>query len=114
MTSCDNRRFPGDVLGVIATDEEIQALLPVVEANSDHTSESLRPADFKLTTIQLSDTSPIAGRSITDIQLGKRYKALLVSIDRDGEFITPGPHTIFYPHDVLWMVGNPNTLSELK
>ena len=114
VPSGDTRIFPGDVLGVIATDEEIQALLPVVEANSDHTSESLRPADFKLTTIQLSDTSPIAGRSITDIQLGKRYKALLVSIDRDGEFITPGPHTIFYPHDVLWMVGNPNTLSELK
>ncbi len=51
---------------------------------------------------------------MSDVQLGKTYKALLVSIDRSGDFLTPGPHTIFYPHDVLWIVGDPATLSQLK
>lgn len=114
MPSADTRIFPGDVLGVIATDEEIQKLLPIVEATSDHSAQGINPADFKLTTLQLSETSPLLQQTVAEADLSKKYKALLVSIDRDGEFITPDAYTVFFPHDVLWIVGNPKTLAELK
>lgn len=114
MPSADTRIFPGDVLGVIATDEEIQKLLPIVEATSDHSAQGTNFVDFKLTTLQLSETSPLLQQTVAEADLSKKYKALLVSIDRDGEFITPDAHTVFFPHDVLWIVGNPKTLAELK
>ncbi|MCM1440815.1 MAG: TrkA C-terminal domain-containing protein, partial [Roseburia sp.] len=108
----DTRIFPGDVLGVIATDEEIQRLLPVVEASKDE-NRSMSPTDFKLTSIQLSDKSSIVGRTVAQSRLTTNHKALLVSIDRDGEFITPDADTRFQPHDILWLVGNPKLLQAL-
>ena len=36
VPGADSRIFPGDILGVIGTDEEIQRLLPVVEASDDN------------------------------------------------------------------------------
>ncbi len=108
----DTRIFPGDVLGVIATDEEIQRLLPVVEASKDET-RSMSPADFKLTSVQLTNSSSIVGKTVAQSRLTTDFKALLVSIDRDGEFITPAADTRFHPHDILWLVGNPKLLQPL-
>ncbi|MDE5651420.1 MAG: TrkA C-terminal domain-containing protein, partial [Duncaniella sp.] len=48
VPGADARIFPGDVLGVIGTDDEIQALLPVVEAEAEETSTTA-PTDVKLT-----------------------------------------------------------------
>lgn len=115
VPSGDTRIFPGDVLGVIGTDEEIQKLLDVVETSGeDDGVKGISPADFKITSVQISEESPIAGKSVAESKLSTTYSTLLISIDRDGKFIAPGPSTVFMPHDVLWLVGNPATLSALR
>ncbi|MDE5806342.1 MAG: sodium:proton antiporter, partial [Paramuribaculum sp.] len=57
VPTADVRIFPGDVLAVIGTEDEIQRLLPVVEAEApDSTAEAIcKPSDLKLTSLQLSD-----------------------------------------------------------
>lgn len=100
------RIFPGDVIGVIGTDEQIQAMLPQVEANPDPDADDIRPDDFKLTSIVISESSPIAGQSVAESKLGQAYSALLLSIWRNDKRLAPEPDTVFLPGDLLWIVGD--------
>jgi len=109
----DTRIFPGDVLGVIGTDEQIQETLGVVERENETSGEQVS-GDFKLTTVQLSESSPLIGKSVAQSRLASEYSTLLVSVGRGEEFITPSPDTVFAAHDILWVVANPKTLAALR
>ncbi|MCM1348456.1 MAG: cation:proton antiporter [Firmicutes bacterium] len=110
----ETRIFPGDVLGVIGTDDEIQRLIPVIEAPVDDNDNGPSPSDYKLTSIQLSNHSPLIGKTVAESQLSTAYNALLVSVMRGEEFMNPDPTTRFQPHDILWLVANPDQLAPLK
>lgn len=109
----DVRIFPGDTLGVIGTDEQIQNLLKVVEAPENENSVTVSPHDIKLTSLQLTCGSPLLHKSVAESGLRNDYHSLLVSIARDGEFFTPDASTRFAEGDVLWIVGNPCQLANL-
>ncbi len=109
----DVRIFPGDTLGVIGTDEQIQNLLKVVEAPENENSVPVSPHDIKLTSLQLTSGSPLLHKSVAESGLRNDYHSLLVSIARDGEFFTPDASTRFAEGDVLWIVGNPRQLANL-
>ena len=110
----DTRIFPGDILGVIGTDEEIQAMLPEVESNPESESSPIQASDIKLSSIKLSESSPLVGMTVAESQLGSRYGLLLVSIDRNGNFFTPEGFTRFQEGDALWIVGNQEIFSKIK
>lgn len=114
VPSGETRVFPGDSIGVIGTDEEIQTLLPIVEAQPDDFDGPVKATDLKLTSVQLSETSPLLGKNVAESQLSTTYASLLVSIMRDEKYITLDATTTFKPHDVLWLVGNPAILTRLK
>lgn len=110
----DVRIFPGDTLGVIGTDEQIQNLLKAVEApEDDDKNPTVSPHDIKLTSLQLTERSPLLHRSVAESGLRDEYHSLLVSIARNGEFFTPDGSTRFAEGDVLWIVGNPRELAKL-
>ncbi|MDE6050220.1 MAG: cation:proton antiporter, partial [Paramuribaculum sp.] len=101
VPTADVRIFPGDVLAVIGTEDEIQRLLPVVEAEApDSTAEAIcKPSDLKLTSLQLSDSSPLVGKTVAESRLSTDYQALLVSIMRGDTYLTPDP--VSYSHMTL-------------
>lgn len=113
VPGADARIFPGDVLGVIGTDDEIQALLPIVEAEHEETSATA-PSDVKLTSISLPETSPLIGKTIVSSNFRDTYEALLVAVQRDEEYLQPDASVVFAPRDVLWVVGDINRLSVLE
>lgn len=113
VPSGDTRIFPGDVLGVIGTDEQIQKLLTIVEKEESEPAE-VSPSDYKLTTLQLSENSPIVGKTVAQSRLSTDYSTLLVSINRNEEYLTPTSTTVFEPHDILWVVSTPKTLAALR
>lgn len=108
------RIFPGDSLGIIGTDEQIQAVLPVIEKKSESNPGNITVDNIKLTNIQLSPTSPLVGKTSQTADLRSRYKALLVNIQRGDEFMQPDGSTRFEARDVLWLVGDPRVLAKLK
>lgn len=110
----DTRVFPGDVLGIIGTDEQIQSLLPVVEYQSETEPESLSPDQIKLTNIQLTESSPLIGQTTASAHLRNDYSALVVAIQRGENYIKPTGEIPFEPQDVVWLVGDPKKLSQLK
>lgn len=110
VPGADARIFPGDVLGVIGTDDEIQALLPVVEAESESIA-STAPADVKFTSVRLTDGSRLIGKTIVSSNFRDTYEALLVAVQRDEDYLQPDSSLVFAPDDVLWVVGDINRIS---
>lgn len=110
----DMRIFPGDVLGIIGSDEQIQALLPVVEAESDSDDATINAANFKFTNVQLSEQSPLLGHTSASASLRNKYASLVVAIQRGEEYLKPNGEVIFQPQDIVWLVGDPKVISELK
>ena len=107
------RLFPGDVLGVIGTEEQIQRMLPLIEAQNE-TGEAPAP-DVKFTHFAIGEHSPIIGVKLEDARLREDYGALLVAIQRgEDEYISPTPDLIFRAGDILWIVGNAKQLAPLK
>jgi len=113
VPSGDMRIFPGDVLGVIATEDEIQRMLPLVEAQ--HAGGATPDYEVKFTHFAISKDSPIVGVRLEDTRLREDYGALLVAVQRgEDEYISPTLDLKFQSGDILWIVGNPKQLAALK
>ena len=113
VPSGDMRIFPGDVLGVIGTEEQIQRMLPLIEAQND-TVETTNN-DVKFVHFAISSNSPIVGKALEKTNLREDYGALLVAVQRsEEEYISPTPDLVFKSGDILWIVGDPKLLSSLK
>lgn len=109
----DARVFPGDVLGVIGTDEQISRLLPVVEAQSTDEHESSAPADYALTSVTLTDNSPLIGLTLASANVARKYSVLVVAVERDGAFIDDLRTHIFASGDRLHLVGRKSDIASL-
>lgn len=109
----DTRIFPGDVLGIIGTDEQLQRLLPVIEAH-DEPENGDAHIKVKMFNIQLTDNSPLLGKTTATASLRNDYSALVVAIQRDDEYIKPTGEVPFEVGDIVWLVGDSERLSQLK
>lgn len=116
VPSGNRRVFPGDILSLIGTEESIQELIPLVESNPDPsaTESGLKASDMKLTSIRLTESSPLIGKTVADSGLSSVYSSLLVSIMRGKNHIRPEASSAFECGDVLWLVGDPKILSPLS
>lgn len=108
------RIFPGDILSVIGTDEQLETLLPVVEAELPEPENRVDPSQIKLSSILLSPTSPLCGKTPRSSSLRDNYDALVVAVDRGDEHIDSRPDLVFEAGDILWLVGRPSQLVKLK
>lgn len=106
------RIFPGDVLGVIGTDEEIQQLLPVVEASEDEASD-MTSNDVKLTAIRLKPSSPLIGKTIVSSNFRNVWEALLVAVQRGDDYLQADPSVVFAIDDIVWVVGDVNRIDAI-
>ncbi len=107
------RVFPGDVIGVIGTDEQIARLLPIVEAERP-VQEGMNPDDFKFTSIMLTETSPLIGKTPITAKLRLNYEMLAVAVQRGDTYIDSDPNLRFQPGDILYLVGNTSRLASLN
>lgn len=110
----ETRIFPGDIVGVIGTDEQIQNLLPVIEHDNDSEDETNTSEQIKLLNIQLTESSPLIGQTTASVHLRNKYSALVVAIQRGEEYIKPNGEVPFEVHDIVWLVGEPQKLSQLR
>lgn len=111
VPGADARIFPGDILGVIGSDDDIQSLLPVVEAQDDNEAPAID--NVRLTSVRLTDGSPIVGKTVVSSGLRENYQALLVAVQRDDNYIQADPSLTFKPDDVLWIVGDVTRLKDI-
>lgn len=108
------RLYPGDNVAIIGTDEQIERLLPKMELMRPEPEVMPDPSDAVLTSIMLSDKSPLISQTPVSASMRDRYQAVVVAVDRGDEHIDSKPDLVFQPGDIVWMVGNPTKLAKLK
>ncbi|MBR7011568.1 MAG: TrkA C-terminal domain-containing protein, partial [Muribaculaceae bacterium] len=114
VPSGDMRIFPNDMLGVIGTEEQIQRLLPLVEADVNQAEEQ-QAGNVKFVHFAIGEKSPIIGIALENTRLREDYGALLVAVQRgDDDYLSPTPDLTFRDGDILWIVGEPKRLNALK
>lgn len=109
----ERRIFPGDILGVIGTDEQIENILPVVECDLATDPADEKTQNYKLMKILLSRTSSLVGKTPRTSGLRDNYDALVLAVQRGDLYIDSEPDLVFNAGDILWLVGNPDTLAAL-
>lgn len=111
------RIFPGDMLGIIGNDEQIQRILPIIEDDSAAAQKAPAEdeAEVRFIPIELGENSELIGKTSATARLRDDYQSLLVAIQRgENEYIRPTGKEVFMLHDILWIVGNVKKLSALK
>lgn len=111
----ETRIFPGDILGVIGTDEQIKALNDDIEsAERLMTEQCADTRKVELKSLMLSEKSPIINRPLSDTRIPEDYGSMLVKIHRNGEYMAPSPQLVLLPGDLVWVVGNPDLMEKMK
>lgn len=112
----ETRIFPGDILGIIGTDDEIKKLnddISAYEKNSE-TIDATQPK-MELVSVKITSSSPIACKSIKQSDITEKYYVMLVKILKsDGNYEQPTPETVIEPGDIVWAVGDPAQIEKLK
>ncbi len=107
------RLYPGDTIGVIGTDAQIEALLPEVEANLEPDTQTTTD-EMTLQPVLLSFNSPLINKTPSSAALRDTYDAIVVAVSRDGKFINSNPNLVFAPGDIVWMAGSAKNIKRLK
>ena len=112
----DMRVFPGDTLGVIGNEEQIERMLPIVEREEGATATIHNEARFA--SYVLTKGSQLVGKTLKDARLREDYGALLVAVERpvgenETQYISPTPDVVFGAGDIIWVVGDPKVLRKI-
>lgn len=109
----DERLFPGDIVGVIGTEENISAFMNLLEKGREASEGKGSKEEVKFTSVTLSQRSSIAGKTLAEADLRNRNHALVVALERDGAFIPLRPDEAFREADILWLVAQPSVARSL-
>jgi monovalent cation:H+ antiporter-2, CPA2 family len=67
--------------------------------------------DLNVEEVALPENGRVAGRSLRDLDLRRRYDCTVVGVDRQGVgLINPDPETVLYPLDRVLLLGTPEQL----
>ena len=113
----DARIFPGDILGVIGTDEEIQQLNKDIEAYEHaHALHPVNNSQMDIYNVRLSPGSPLIGKTLSNSRLRKDYFSMLLKVTRDDDTLDVplSPDLLFQAGDRLWLVGDPSSIHKIK
>ncbi len=99
------RLYPGDILYVIGTDEQVKDFKEHLDASSLEADEN-NSTEIVLRFFDLKNDEFI-GKTIKESQLRERTDGLVVGIERNGErMINPDSFFTMEADDVLWIVGD--------
>lgn len=104
------RLYPGDQIGVIGTDEQLQNLLPAVEKQSSKVPDAQKNASVELFSLLLEDGNPLIGKTPRTSGLRESSDALVLAVERNDDYIDQDSDIVFENGDVVWLVGDPKRI----
>lgn len=115
LPSVEARIFPGDVLGVIGTDDQIKHLNDDMQkAEEAMRSLAVTQPECKLQSIRLTEKSPIIGKPLAQTNIREDYYSMIVKVRRGDEYVSPAPNTVLQAGDVVWVVGDPTQFEQMR
>jgi CPA2 family monovalent cation:H+ antiporter-2 len=110
-----NRVLPFDILGVFASEKQLDAFKPILSKTYKIDSQPVDEEDIVVDKFVVDKRSPLNGVAIKDSGINERTQAIIVGIERgDEKIISPTGATVFREHDIVWCVGEKKKLKALK
>ncbi len=110
----DEPLYPGDLLHVIGTDEQLEAFRFYMEAPAARSYITDTHCQVSLHHFTLIPSSPLVGTSIRDSKIRELTRGLVVGVERNGErILNPESDFLFQEADHVWIVGNEKRIAVL-
>ena len=105
LPKSDFQLFPFDKITFVGHEDHLRLLLPKVEVFSDQLITEHEESEVDLFKVKVRPDSPIIGVALMDSGLTDKYDAMVIAIERDGQFIlNPSARITFQPADLVWFV----------
>ena len=101
----DFQLFPFDKVTFVGHEDHLRLLQPRVEVFDDALIREHDESVVDLYKVQVRPNSPYVGVALMDSGLAENFEAMIIAIERDGQFIlNPSAKIAFQPADLVWFV----------
>ena len=101
----DFQLFPFDKITFVGHEDHLRLLLPRVEAFDDTLIREHEEGEVDLYKVEVRPNSPFIGVALKDSGLAENFDAMIIAIERDGQFIlNPSARITFQAADLVWFV----------
>jgi len=105
LPKSDFQLFPYDKITFVGHEDHLRLLLPRIEAFSDQLIPEREESEVDMFKVNVKPDSPFIGVALMDSGLADRYEAMVIAIERDGDFIlNPSARITFKAGDLVWFV----------
>ena len=110
-----NKLLPFDHVGIIATDEQMQAFKPAFDASDNNIgAEAHTVDDIIVQKVVVDEHTRLKGLSIRDSGIREKTNGLVAGIERDQKrILNPDSSTVFEWGDIVWIVGERKKIQKL-
>lgn len=106
--------LPFDQVGILATDEQLQAFKPVFDSSESPSEPRVSVNDIVLRKVVVDENNRLKGSDIRSSRVRERTNGLVIGIERNNERIfNPDSTTVFEWGDVIWIVGEKRKIDKL-
>lgn len=103
----DFQLFPYDRITFIGTEEHTTALKAKVEVEDETFIREVPESDVEIYKMEIKEGNRFQGVSLMDSRLSSEYNAMVIAIERNGDFIlNPSPRICFDKDDLVWFVSS--------
>lgn len=111
----DDRIFPYDHVGIIATDDQMQLFKPVFHALENVGNNSINLHDIELRKFTVNDSHDFRGLTLKQSGIREQTDGLVIGIERGNErILNPDSSIVFEKSDIVWIVGNKKKIQEIE
>lgn len=105
LPKSDFQLFPFDKITFVGHEDHLRLLLSQVEAFDDALVNEHEDGDVDMYKVEVGPDSAFVGVALIDSGLADQYEAMVIAIERNGEFIlNPSARITFQPNDLVWFV----------
>ena len=106
--------FPGDKLQAIGSDDQLTKFRNAIENDVLGEDYELEKREMKLRQFIIAQDSPFIGKTLEESGIRSRYSCMVVGMEEGKENLSPvGPKRRFEEGDILWIVGEQESLDTL-
>lgn len=106
--------LPFDQVGILATDEQLQAFKPTFDSSESRSEPRVNVNDIVLRKVAVDENTQLKGTDIRSSRIRERTSGLVIGIERNNERIfNPDSTTVFEWGDVIWIVGEKRKIDKL-
>jgi len=106
--------FPGDRIVMVGEHSAIRHAEDILQEIEQH-EPALSPKRFATAEIEISSQSPVAGKSLAELQFRKKYSVTVIAIIRGEESIKlPKGNDLIQIGDKLLVIGTPKAVEGIK